>query len=240
MKKRGFLVVFVVASVLFSGSLIAQEKKSYNDGFLKQVAVGVKAGTYGYGGDVSVSLVPHLKLRGGYSVLPYTYKNELDFTADAPNGGEVDGKFTQAKINFPNFNLMLDFYPWRQGVFCITAGAFFGQNKISLQGNAAEEFIFEDIVIKPQADGYFDGDLLLGGDVKPYAGIGIGRSIPKRRVGCKLELGVVAQGEYKVESSFTDNNVSLNKVGQDLDLPFSKSLLKLWPMLSFSISCRIY
>ena len=59
---------------------------------------------------------------------------------------------------------------------------------------------YEDIVITPNDDGSFDGKLVMGNTIKPYLGIGIGRTIPKNRVGVRFELGMVYQGKYSLSS----------------------------------------
>lgn len=48
-------------------------------------------------------------------------------------------------------------------------------------------------------DGEMNGSFEMGGAFKPYFGIGIGRSLPKKRLGFMFELGVLYQGDYKLK-----------------------------------------
>ena len=103
------------------------------------------------------------------------------------------------------------------------------------------ELHYEDIVITPDDDGSFDGKLHMGNTLKPYFGIGLGRTIPQNRVGFKFELGIVFQGKYAL-SSHNLNEAGhnwLNKMTEELDLPVSEKALNWWPMLNFSLTYRI-
>ncbi len=235
-------VIVGIFFLFFCIHLSAQnENKPYEDGFLKRFAISAKVGSYGPGVDLHTSLLPNLKLRAGFNYMAYTYDKAIDFTADnAAGSGEVDGSINMAKLRFPNANLLFDFYPIKSGIFCFTVGAYMGNNKVTVDGMADGEFVFEDVVIKPGTDGKFNAHLKMGETFKPYFGIGLGRTIPNSRVSFRFDLGAVYQGEYKVESDYTDNSININdKASADFDLPFSKELLKLWPMFSFSISYRI-
>jgi len=118
-----------------------------------------------------------------------------------------------------------------------------GSNKITAEGKVDDykggQFEFEDIIISPEPDGTFGARLKLGNTVKPYLGIGIGRTIPKSRVSCRLDLGVVYQGKYKIESdNVSKEGIELaNEKAADFDFP--DEILKWWPKLSFSLIYRI-
>ena len=228
---------------------------SHAQGLFENWAVGLNGGLYGYGLHGATSLTKNFKARIGFDYLSYTYKDGIEFDADAVKNGDfldyvVSGEFSRAKLTFPNVKAMIDYYPMKTGIFCFTVGVYFGSNNISLDGKAYDynqypdkpDLGFEDVIIRPNNNGDFNAKLKLGSFAKPYFGLGLGRTIPKSRVGFKFELGVVYQGEFHLESknSVSHNGYSTSDLFNDLeDLPVSKEVLKLWPMMNFTLSYKI-
>ncbi len=72
-------------------------------------------------------------------------------------------------------------------------------------------------------------------------GLGLGRTIPRNRVGFKFELGMVYQGKYTLTSPNMNEagNDWLNGFIDEMDLPVSESTLNWWPMLNLSLTYRI-
>jgi hypothetical protein len=104
-------------------------------------------------------------------------------------------------------------------------------------------FDFEDATVKPNLDGSFEAKLNLGDMVKPYVGIGLGRTIANSRIGFKIDLGLVYQGDYSFDESknvsLSDTGMSrVNKLAEDFDVP--SWVLKCWPMVNFSLSYRLF
>ena len=147
---------------------------------------------------------------------------------------------------------MVDFYPVANSIFSITGGFYFGNNRASTNGlidgyaslvatlGDKPVLRYEDIVITPNDDGSFDGKLVMGNTITPYLGIGIGRPIPKNRVGVRFELGMVYQGKYSFSSPNINEtgDVWFDRLTDELELPFSESLLKWGPMLNLSLTYR--
>ena len=228
---------------------------SYAQGELfENWAVGLNAGLYGYGIQGATSISPNIKARAGFDFISYIHKDAIDFEFDAVKDGaslnhNLTGIFSDTKLKFTNAKVMIDYYPMKTGIFCFTAGLYLGENNIYLNGQVDDYDQYSNdpqmgddkIVIQPNKDGSFDAKLKLGSIVKPYFGLGLGRTIPKSRIGFKFEMGVVYQGNYKLESDYIVNN---NYAAKDFldhidDLPVSESLLKLWPMLNFTLSYKI-
>jgi len=218
--------------------------------------VGVNAGLYGFGVQGATTLSPNFKLRAGIDYFAYTDKNSREFDVDVEYNGyqaTATAELSKTKVTFPNFKALIDFYPVPISIFSITGGFYFGNNNASTNGlihnyealsnelGGEPQLRYEDIVFTPNSDGSFKGKLGMGSAIKPYLGIGLGRTIPRNRVGFRFELGMVYQGKYELSSP------NLNETGRDwfdgltneLDLPFSKELLKMWPMLNFSLTYRI-
>lgn len=219
-------------------------------------SVGVNAGLYGFGVQGATSLSPNFRLRAGVDYFTYTDKEAREFDVSVQYSGyqaNTQARLRDTKITFPNFKTMVDFYPMSTAVFSITAGFYFGNNNASTNGmidgykelvellGDKPELRYEDIVIIPDNDGSFGGKLEMGNRVKPYIGIGIGRTIPKNRVGFKFDLGMIYQGEYSISSRNINESGKewFNELTKELDLPFSERLLNWWPMINLSLTYRI-
>lgn len=218
--------------------------------------VGANAGLYGLGLQGATTLSPNFKLRAGIDYFKYTHNEsevfdvEVEFREYRTTAQAV---LEDTKIIFPNFKAFIDYYPIANSIFSITGGFYFGNNRASTNGlidgyEAIVETLgdkpvlrYDDIVITPNDDGSFDGKLVMGNTIKPYIGIGIGRTIPRNRVGVKFDVGMVYQGKYSLSSPNINEtgNDWFDRMTDDLDLPFSKSLLRWWPMLNISLTYRI-
>lgn len=248
--KQKFQIAFLLSAV----SIISMNAQEYP---FQKWSVGINAGLYGVGAQAATSLHPHLRLRAGFDYLTYTHKEAFTFdtTVEPPVGNTmtVEGEVSEAGITFPNFKVLLDYYPMRNGIFCLTGGLYLGENSISANGlirnyeqlkeqlGENPEFAYEDIVIRPNNDGTFEGKLLMGNSIKPYIGIGLGRTIPNNRVGFKFELGMVYQGKYRLESKNVNEKGEewFDSFAEEQDLPVSQNTLYWWPMLNLSLTCRI-
>ena len=85
------------------------------------------------------------------------------------------------ELTLPNFKVMLDYYPVENGIFALTAGLYFGQNKATTNGlirdyqqlssqlGTTPDLRYEDIVISPNSDGSFYGELGMGSKIKPMS-----------------------------------------------------------------------
>ncbi len=242
-----------------SKSLVAEQEapkkassKSGNSIFFQHWGFGLGVNTYGFNASINTRIVPHLDARLGFNYLTLKYDEAVDFTADNAKpgptfGAEMHGSLSNFDLKFPNGSLLLDFYPWKNGFFSITGGIYFGKNKITADGhidNYQEGDYFEvidGVYIQPDKYGDFNARIRLGSAVKPYFGIGLGKTMPKHRVSFKYDLGVIYQGKITVES---DNEMTQGSaqslLDNSIDFNFNEEILKLWPMMSFAISIRLF
>ena len=238
MKTKILLLSFFISSIL-TGQLYAQS------GFLDGVGVGVKASTYGGGIDVNVSLLPFLKARVGFNYFGYTYlidKEVID--VEALDETKLDLTVKDAVFTLPNGNLLLDLYPIPVVPISITGGLYFGQNNVHINATTTlnKTFEYQGVELTPQ-NNKLSGDINMGGVVKPYLGIGLGRTVPKGRVGFRFDLGAIYQGDIVALSenvpgkSINIHEIDFSEAGEEIAV--GVALLKWWPMLSFTLSCRI-
>jgi hypothetical protein len=215
-------------------------------------AVGIEAGTYGVGGTIATSLTKNIKLRIGVDGFGYTFSQSVD---DVNITGYIPGTtgdisltttFHDLKWSTTHFKLLVDLYPVKDGVFSLSVGMFAGNNGLSLKGKIAQYpadavFDFEETTIVPNRDGTFDGKVFLGNKIKPYLGIGLGRTIAKKRLAFKFDLGVVYQGAFRIESANVSNIGALENTTNNYASDHIPTFVsKLWPMVNFGLSYRIF
>ncbi|MFV0467430.1 MAG: hypothetical protein ACK5MK_00720 [Dysgonomonas sp.] len=237
MKKIVALVLILFCSISIVFCQTTQTEKVSDMYPFKSWGIGVNAGTNGVGGNIITKINPHLVARVGFDYMKYDYKPD-DMELDVEyEGQELEAKVNSVKLKFPNAKLLIDYYPMKNGIFSITGGLYFGQNKVTMEGYASQKFELDDIVIEPDENGYFDASLVLGNTVKPYLGIGLGRTLASKKIGFRFELGVIYQGHYKIESDYmADETVS--KANNAIEDEIPKSLLDFWPVLNFNLSYR--
>ena len=227
----------------------------------KHWAVGIEGGTYGAGVTVATSLTKNIKLRVGFDGFGYKFATGIDdvsFTGYIPDGigandVNLSASLSDIKWSTQHFKLLVDLYPMKNGVFSFTVGMFAGNNSFSLDGKIADYarmvaqygrgpvFDFNEIIIQPDQNGNFGGKVLLGNTIKPYVGLGLGRTIAKKRIGFKVDLGIVYQGKIRTESPNVPPNINVLTSGATnyVDEYIPTFLSKIWPMLNLSLSYRI-
>ena len=119
--------------------------------------------------------------------------------------------------------VLVDFYPKRGSWFYFTAGAYIGNmDQWHMKGgidpiyakavSVVNDYLPEDdkmrlLSINPSFNYYSEAEVGSDGKVdysyrvlpvKPYVGIGFGRMLPKRKLGCHFDLGVLYRGRWRV------------------------------------------
>ena len=200
--------------------------------------VGIDIGTDGGGINVITNLSPHFIARAGFDYFGFSNKpDDMNLDVETDDGNDVSAKINTLKVNLSNAKLLVDYYPFRNGIFSLTGGLYVGQSKITMKGHADQKFNLDDIVIQPDANGYFDASLVLGNSVKPYFGIGLGRTLAKKRIGFRFELGAIYQGHYKIKSDYMTSE-SVSEANNAIEDELPKSVLDFWPVLNFNLSYR--
>jgi len=170
---------FAVSTVLAS-SVIFSLSQTATAG--EGLGISAKAGTLGVGAELSVSLVPHTRLRGGLNYLNFSFDSTLS---------DVEYDF---ESQFNSVSLLLDVHPFG-GAFFLTGGVYLNNNKVGVSGTMSQ-----DAVPPGYADYAYLTDMVsLDGDVEfnpvaPYAGLGWRSNSNDSGWGLALELGVLFQG----------------------------------------------
>lgn len=209
--------------------------------------------------EAGVNFMPGFKLSGDLDVPSKTitvseggYYRQIQ-TPDATVNAKGDFSRT-------TFNFKANVYPFGANTkFFLAAGFSFGGEKIAkITGHSDEiaNFVNQHSQYKQQIldqigaqvgkyNIKFDDNLDVTGDVRcnafrPYLGLGLGRLVPKNRVGFRFEAGCQFMGKLKVYQNGTEINLkeALDDAGED-DISKFVDNWKFYPVLKFSLVGRI-
>lgn len=133
------------------------------------------------------------------------------------------------KFKLYNGKILIDYYPIIKRRFHITAGLYFGpKNIITSTGQIPSEYMeaihmlnqclpidaqFNPLIhrgnfirdqmidVEPSPTGKINYSLRQN-SLRPYIGIGGGRAVPNKRIGCQFDLGVIYQGDRRISSEY--------------------------------------
>ena len=264
--KNLFITTFILSCV-FCCSVTPHANAQADKGFMQDLAVGVETGLFGHGVTLAAPLSPQFKLRVGYNTLPYKYGSSIDIATEGFLLSDIssspindiakyillNGNLSNIELKMNHFKAIVDFYPFQDGIFSLSAGFYAGKTAVAFDGmidgyaalvnQYGDNPVFEagTVILQPGSNGSFSGEIRLGNTFKPYFGIGLGRTIANSRIGFKFDLGVVYQGKIKVKSpNALPSDYNVNEGLKAFDFPVADSILELWPVLNFSLSYRIF
>lgn len=230
------------------------------------LSAALNVGTPGIGADVAVPCTRFLDFEAGFSIMPkITYNTDVHLSM----GSIIDPISNtlvplsnvpiQGKLNMVNGKFLVNFYPFPLNSLHLTVGAYFGKGEIvevynTVPGQLSTVTAYNnspagvakpiglelgDYLLTPDANGNARATLNTNG-FKPYFGLGYGRAVPHKRIGFKVDLGVMVWGTPEVVDH---NGVSLSK--QDLDNSDGGafrviSKFKVYPVLNFRLCGRIF
>lgn len=236
------------------------EDDSYGNSrnFLNHFSLGIGVSTTGFRLDYGATISPNVDFRLGFSYLNFNRDFTLGLNDDlirAATASDYNPDFDfEAGIKFYNLHTMFDLYPMRNGIFHLTAGLFYGKNTISVDGKLTNPQTGDDATLNPQyadwpalhfadydipvsRDGRVNADIRTGKDwIKPYFGLGLGRSVPKGNFSFKLEAGLMYQGSYSMESDGTELKRVTDRT-DSFDDKYSK-LMRWWPVVNLQLVYR--
>ena len=202
MKKIALLTV----ATLFLAGISA-----FGQGFFNHMSLGIAAGTDGPTLQVAMPVGSHFSIRAAGSYLPlinvYTMEvNSSDFPQKLKDAYNMDdGKMVGINLGIKTLEgkLLFDYYPSKRKSFHFTAGVHVGNTDMFNASttplpmdpsNYAKDFVMID---GHRVGTDSEGQLYAGiatAMVKPYAGIGWGRAVPKKRVNCFFDFGAIFWG----------------------------------------------
>ena len=251
MRKLTFVCAFI-GLLLFGQVMHAQ--KEY--GIFNSLAVGLNVGTTGIGIDVATPITKYVMLRGGVSFMPgITIKTDvdvqvkghpMDMMGSYPARLAMEGSLKRAQGE-----LVASVYPFPSFPFFISAGAFFGGDKLATITGHSEELknyisqgsqagvAIGDYVLPVDKDGNVSGGLKVKA-VRPYVGIGFGRIVPKKRLGFSGELGVQVHGTPEVYTDYGSLDNLMSELDPDDDFTKIIDKLTVYPVLKLRLTGKIF
>lgn len=197
-------------------------------------SLGAEAGTTGFGGSASWRFADHLGVRAGLNYFSYT-----DDTR------EVEGITYRAKLKLMSEPIGVDFYPWKDRSFRITAGVLINQNK--LEGVVPQDSVAGRTFIPiGEAGNTYDsaavGDLNMKVDqlaASPYLAIGGNFYFDKaKRWSLSGELGVAYTGSPDV--TLTTGNPGIvnpaDLASEEAQLEDTAKKFKFYPILKIGVN----
>ncbi len=148
-----------------------------------KLAIGGSVGTTP-GVDLSFQFAKHFALRASWVTFSYSQK-DLEFkSGDETLKGNVE-------LNMEAYSFALDFYPSVKSSFKIFAGVSSIQKAgIALNASPTQGYTVGAMTFSPDKIGQLDFSVDYGKTTVPFAGLGFGRAVPKRRVGFGFEGGL--------------------------------------------------
>lgn len=225
MKKTLILALVTMSLFGFSKNVCAQEDVK----FLDHLSVALNVSTVGPGLELATPINNHFALRAGFNVLPFSFPYDYhsgDFSL------AVDGK-----VKLINGNVLADWFPFKKAPFHLTAGVFLGNTGINAAGHSTAPFELGGWLVQPDEMGNLDVKIK-GAVVKPYLGLGYGRSVPNTRFGFKVELGAMYHGSPKVTAGAT--GIISETAGEAQKVQENLTDYYLYPVLSLQLVYRIF
>ena len=210
---------------------------------------------------VGADIFPSVKI-GTELDLGFDEISENEYTSKygkLPQEIEVEGKTKLAAGH-----LLVDVHPFKSS-FRVTVGAYIGSSDIISVYNKesgalstitkfnkdVENGAFPDALgvqkiglelgdyfLEPDANGNVDASIRVN-EFRPYVGIGFGRAVPKKRLGCQFDLGVQFWGNpaiYTGEHKLTESDLG----GDEGGIIKTISKISVYPSLSFRLVGRIF
>ena len=169
----------------------------------------------------------------------------------------------QGKLNMVNGKLLVDIYPGKDCMFHFTVGAYFGSGSlatIKARGETLYGIHEFNNDIDNRVPGIGNEKILLEGyelgvdqgrakatiqtkGFKPYVGIGIGRTTPRKRIGVKFELGAMFWGTPTLHDDVRDISINKDYPGISSDLSNGLKIagnVCVYPNLKLSVFGRIF
>ena len=189
--------IILVAVVLVSMTGFTRPGQA-DEGF----GIDVKAGTMGVGAEISASLFPHTRLRGGINYLIWEFDSTID---------NVDYTF---EPEFNSISALFDVHPFG-GAFFLSGGFYFNNNSVGAEGTLPPE----NFPAEFQAFTFLSDLVSVTGDVEfnpvaPYVGLGWRSNSNDTGWGIGLELGVLYQGEPNVTNLRVNAPVDVNDIAE--------------------------
>ena len=232
-----WLVCFAILFLFCNLALHSQAEISNDPPNKGGLALGLSAGSQALVGlDLTYRLNEWLEVRGGYNYLQLSASN-LEVNA-ADLGFADQTVLVDAEVNLSTIGIVFGFSPGAKNVIRFMGGALLGvDNSITTTIHFRDRFRLNDYDLEPERVGEIEGVYTTRSSVFPYAGVGIGRSIPRRKLGFGIEAGAYYRGAPRIDingSGLLEDNAHNGPVLEE-----NLSSLKWHPNISLRLAYRL-
>jgi opacity protein-like surface antigen len=180
--------------------------------------------------DIGYAISPKITARLGYSYFKYNTN-----TTATTSGEEVklggDANVSIASLSF-------EYHPFKRSSFKLMGGAsYFDKGQIAFVVTPTGTYKFGSTTFTPEEVGNVQFTVDYGKQYTPFAGIGFGRTIPKRRVGFGFEVGSYYTQTPKVTLTGDKRLSSMSE--QQAKVQENMKDWKSWPVVNLRLAIRL-
>ncbi|NTU94016.1 MAG: hypothetical protein HGA56_08390 [Chlorobiaceae bacterium] len=195
------------------------------------IAAGIKGGTLGIGGEVTVGVLPGINFRTGYQAFNYSGDSRRS---------DIDYDY---KLKLKNIPLLVDWQPLPITGFRITAGAMINNTKVDATGKAQGTYDIGGTTYSAAEIGTLTGKIDFN-SFAPYAGIGWGNAVNSHfPLTFSCDIGVLFQGTPRVSLAATgpiasDPTFQAELAEEKASIKDKTDGFRYYPVVSFGVSYK--
>jgi outer membrane protein W len=180
--------------------------------------------------DIGYAISPKITARLGYSYFKYNTNTTAKTSGeDVKLGG--DANVSIASLSF-------EYHPFKRSSFKLIGGAsYFDKGQIALVVTPTGTYKFGSTSFSPEDLGNVQFTVDYGKQYAPFAGIGFGRTVPKRRVGFGFEVGSYYTQTPKVTLTGDKRLSSMSE--QQAKVQENMKDWKYWPVVNLRLAIRL-
>lgn len=202
----------------------------------QKIGAALHAGLQGIGLDVSYGFSRNLNLRVSASNL--NTDRELPISGDVKvNDNDQVTLSAQARVNTQSVGLFADMYPFKRLGLRVTGGLTYSDLTYGVFGEPTSDVTLDNRTFTPEQVGSAELTLFNKSKFVPYAGIGLGRLLPKHRIGLALDAGAYYTNSPGFQIDATGMLEPNEQEGEKVEEIIAP--VKLIPSLRLSLSVRI-
>jgi hypothetical protein len=158
----------LLAAAALAGSAAAQDSSRF--------ALGVQAGTTGFGVEGQFQAAPQINLRAGADFFQY---DETFSSSDVDYAGEIE---------FNTASAFVDYHPFDNGFF-VSGGGYVGDRTVDFSATSNSNAEIGNVIFTPTQIGTLQGEADFGG-FAPFVGVGFNNTFRTAgRIGFKAVVG---------------------------------------------------
>lgn len=239
MKKKLFAALLTVSALNAS---------ALTPGIFDHLGLGVGIGTTGITIEAATPITNFVQVRAGVSILPsITFKSDAEVEYAYGQQEYVDDVKLKGDLGRVQGQLIFNVYPIPKCNFFISAGAYFGGDKLlKIEGHSDElekyasainGVIIGDYKIPTDAQGNVSGGIKVN-SFRPYFGLGFGRVVPGKLLSFNTELGVQIHGKPKLYTDYGE--IELPEEIDDNTFHKIMEKVTVYPTLTFRLNFRAF